>query len=67
MAVRRRSNWYIYFIAFGITLAMIIMAIVSFRGFLFPESQETGLTVDGELSEDFVPESGMNMAVMTMI
>ncbi len=67
MAVRRRSNWYIYFIAFGVTLALIIMAIVSFRDFLFPESQETGLTVDGELSEDFVPDSSMNLSVMTMI
>lgn len=67
MAVRRKSNWYIYLIAFGITLAMIIMAIVSFRDFLFPETQETGLTVDGELSDDFVPDAGMNLSVMTMI
>lgn len=67
MAVRRKSNWYIYLIAFGITLAMIIMAIVSFRDFLFPETQETGLTVDGELSDDFVPNAGMNLSVMTMI
>ena len=67
MAVRRKSNWYIYFIAFGITLAMIIMAIVSFRDFLFPKSAETGLTADGELTSDFVPDSSMNMAVMTMI
>lgn len=67
MAVRRKSNWYIYLIAFGVTLALIIMAIISFRDFLFPESQETGLTVDGELSGDFVPDSSMNLAVMTMI
>ena len=67
MAVRRKSNWYIYLIAFGITLAMIIMAIVSFRDFLFPETQETGLTVDGELSDDFVPDAGMSLSVMTMI
>ena len=67
MAVRRKSNWYIYLIAFGVTLALIIMAIISFRDFLFPESQETGLTVDGELAGDFVPDSSMNLAVMTMI
>ena len=67
MAVRRKSNWYIYFIAFGITLAMIIMAIVSFRDFIFPKSAETGLTADGELTSDFVPDSGMNLSVMTMI
>ncbi len=67
MAVRRKSNWYIYFIAFGITLAMIIMAIFSFRNFLFPESRETGLTNDGTLSDDFVPDHSMDLAVMTMI
>lgn len=67
MAVRRKSNWYIYFIAFGVTLAMIIMAIVSFRDFLFPKAAQTGLTTDGQLTSDFVPDSSMNMAVMTMI
>ena len=67
MAVRRKSNWYIYLIAFGVTLAMIIMAIISFKDFLFPPSRETGLTANGELSDDFVPDSGMNIAVMTMI
>lgn len=67
MAVRRKSNWYIYLIAFGITLAMIIMAILSFRGFLFPEARETGLTDSGELSDNFVPDSSMNLSVMTMI
>ncbi|MGN1340365.1 MAG: hypothetical protein ACI4WS_08735 [Oscillospiraceae bacterium] len=67
MAVRRKSNWYIYLIAFGVTLALIIMAIISFQDFLFPKSAETGLTSDGELSGDFVPDAGMNIAVMTMV
>ena len=67
MAVRRKSNWYIYFIAFGITLAMIIMAVISLKDFIFSESTETGLNTNGTLSEDFVPDSGMNMAVLTMI
>ena len=67
MAVRRKSNWYIYLIAFCITLAMIIMAIFSFRDFLFPKSQETGLSADGTLSEDFVPDHSMDLSVMTMI
>ncbi len=66
MAVRRKSNWYIYFIAFGITLAMIIMAVISLKDYIFPESSETG-TNNGTLSDDFVPDSGMNMAVLTMI
>lgn len=55
MAVRRKSNWYIYFIAFGITLAMIIMAVISLKDFIFSESTETGLNTNGTLSEDFVP------------
>lgn len=67
MAVRRRSNWYIYLIAFGITIAMIGVAIFSFRDFIFPDVKQTGLTSDGALSEDFVPDAGMNFAVMTMI
>ena len=67
MAVRRKSNWYIYLIAFCITLAMIIMAIFSFRDFLFPKSQETGLSTDGTLSDDFVPDHSMDLSVMTMI
>lgn len=67
MAVRRKSNWYIYLIAFGITVAMLGVAIFSFRDFIFPAAKQTGLTDDGTLSDDFVPDSGMNFAVMTMI
>lgn len=67
MAVRRKSNWYIYLIAFGITLAMIIMAVISLKDFIFPDNQQTGLSADGTLSEDFVPDSSMNLTVLTMI
>ena len=67
MAVRRKSNWYIYLIAFGITLAMIIMAVISLKDFIFPDNQQTGLFADGTLSEDFVPDSSMNLPVLTMI
>lgn len=67
MAVRRKSNWYIYLIAFGITLAMIIMAVISLKDFIFPDNKQTGLSADGTLSEDFVPDSSMNLSVLTMI
>ena len=67
MAVRRKSNWYIYLIAFGITLAMIIMAVISLKDFIFPDNQQTGLSADGTLSEDFVPDSSMNLSFLTMI
>lgn len=68
MSVRRRSNWYIYLIAFGIALAFAIMVIFTFRGFLFPEETEpVGLTSTGELAEDFKPDSSMNYNLLTMI
>lgn len=67
MAVRRKSNWYIYFISFGITLAMIIMVVLSLNDLIFPQSKETGLNTNGTLSEDFVPDQSMNLSVMTMI
>lgn len=68
MSVRRRSNWYIYLIAFGIALAFAVMVILSFREFLFPEKTESvGLTSAGELAEDFKPDSTMNYNLLTMI
>ncbi len=68
MAVRRKSNWYIYFIAFGIALAFAIGVIFTFRDFLFPEVQETtGLTGTGELSDDFTPDASHNFTILTML
>lgn len=68
MAVRRKSNWYIYFIAFGVTLAFAAMAIFAFRWYLFPEeTQSAGLNASGELAEDFVPDSSYSFSVMVMI
>ncbi len=68
MAVRRKSNWYIYFIAFGIALVFAVGVVFTFRDFLFPETQPTtGLTGTGELAEDFVPDSSHNFSVMVML
>ncbi|MDY4586938.1 MAG: hypothetical protein SPD47_00665 [Oscillospiraceae bacterium] len=67
MAVRRKSNWYIYIIAFGITLAMIVMVVIFLKDVIFPESKETGLNTNGTLSDDFVPDKSMGLSVMTMI
>ena len=68
MYVRRKSNWYIYFIAFGVTLAFAAMAIFAFRWYLFPEeTQSAGLNASGELAEDFVPDSSYSFSVMVMI
>ena len=58
MSVRRKSNWYIYFIAFAITLAFAAMAIFAFRWYLFPtEKTNVGLDESGGLAEDFPPEN----------
>ncbi len=68
MAVRRKSNWYIYFIAFGIALAFAIGVIFTFRDFLFPEVEETtGLTGTGELADDFTPDASYNFTILTML
>lgn len=68
MAVRRKSNWYIYFIAFGITLAFAAMAIFAFRWYLFPDnSQNAGLNESGGLAEDFKPDSSYDFSVMAML
>ncbi len=68
MAVKRKSNWYIYFIAFGVALAFVIGIIMTFSWYLFPETKETsGITTTGELSDDFRPDSSYNFTVMTML
>ena len=68
MLIKRKSNWYIYFIAFGITLVFAFVAIVAFRWFLFPED-DTPAFVDsnGELSEDYVPTFKENFNTVVMI
>ena len=68
MSVRRKSNWYIYLIAFGITLAFAFMAIIAFRSYLFPDSsQSEGLDASGELSDSFVPDSSQSFNMIVMI
>ena len=69
MAVKRKSNWYIYFIAFGITMAFAIGIILTFQDFLFPEDREvsTGLTATGELADDFRPDASHSFTLLSMI
>lgn len=56
MAVRRKSNWYIYLIAFTIALIFAIAAILAFQWYLFPEeTTPTGVDKNGELTDDFRP------------
>lgn len=66
MSVRRKSNWYIYFIAFGIALTFAIVAIFTFKWYLFPEdSSKTGIATS--LDEDFKPTAADSFNIMTML
>ena len=69
MYVRRKSNWYIYFIAFGITLAFVIMAIFAFKWYLFPtNTQSTGIDkITGELTDDFRPTAEHSFNLLGMV
>lgn len=68
MAVRRKSNWYVYLIAFVIALTFAFAAIVAFQWYLFPEETESvGLGKNGELTADFRPSAEYNFNAVLML
>lgn len=68
MAVRRKSNWYIYVIAFVITLALAMTAIFTFRHYLFPTNTTTvGVNERGEPNENFKPTAEHNFNIVMML
>lgn len=68
MTVHRKSNWYIYLLAFGITAVFVIMAIMAFRWYLFPENtDQVDLNKNGELTKDFKPTAEYNFNLVTML
>lgn len=69
MYVRRKSNWYIYFAAFGITIVFVLVAIAAFRWYLFPsETNDTeNKNATGQLTDDFVPTAEDSFNVLSMI
>ena len=68
MSVKRKSNWYIYLIAFGITLAFVLVAIFAFKWYLFPDKKEpVGVESNGELAENYKPTANDNFNVMFMV
>lgn len=69
MYVRRKSNWYIYFIAFGITALFVIVAIFAFKWYLFPtNTQNTGVNkATGLANEDFEPTAEHSFRILTMV
>lgn len=68
MTVHRKSNWYIYLLAFGIAAVFAVMAIIAFKWYLFPENTEqVDLNKNGELTEDFKPTAEYNFNIVTML
>lgn len=69
MYVRRKSNWYIYFIAFGITALFVVVAIFAFKWYLFPSNtQNTGVNkATGETTDDFTPTAEHSFRLLTML
>ncbi len=68
MAVRRKSNWYIYLIAFAIALAFAVATILAFKWYLFPEeTSPVGLDKNGELTDDFRPSKEYNLNGLFML
>lgn len=69
MYVRRKSNWYIYFIAFGITFAFVLMAVFMFKWYLFPSDTETAGNNKntGNTVSNFKPTSEHSFIVLTMV
>lgn len=68
MSVKRKSNWYIYFISFGITAAFVIVAVFAFRWYLFPDKTESaGVSQDNVSDEGFKATSAHNFVTLTML
>lgn len=68
MSVRRKSNWYVYFISFGIAMAFAVAAIIAFRWYLFPENNEpTGLNPSNGLADNFHPSAEHNFNSLIML
>ena len=68
MSIKRKSNWYIYFIAFGITIAFVAVAVFAFRWYLFPDKTESvGINENGELADDFKPTTAHNFVMLSML
>ncbi|MBD5129940.1 MAG: hypothetical protein HDT43_08455 [Ruminococcaceae bacterium] len=68
MTVHRKSNWYVYLLAFGITTAFVVMAIFAFKWYLFPENTEdVNANKNGEYNENFHPTDEYNFKIVTML
>lgn len=67
MTVHRKSNWYVYLLAFGITAAFVVMAIFAFKWYLFPENtQEVGANTNTD-PDVFRPTDQHNFNIITML
>lgn len=68
MTVHRKSNWYVYLLAFGITAAFVVMAIFAFKWYLFPDNtEEVGANKTVEYGENFRPTAEYNFNLIAML
>lgn len=68
MSANRKSNWYIYLAAFGVTLAFVLVAVIAFQWYLFPdEKTQNTVNSNGEVAENYKPTAKDNFNVMFML
>jgi len=63
--VRRKSNWYIYFISFAATFALLSLLILAFWSKLIPEKQKTAAA--GQGTYGYMPEEELNINILFML
>lgn len=68
MSTKRRSNWYIYFITFAITLVFIGAIITVFSWFIFPDDTiEVNANADNNYAMEFEAEKSHSMTFLAML
>ncbi len=65
MAVKKKSNWYIYIIAFVITFVILGLIVRAMWGFLFPERDDSSAAMAG--TSDFRPDESVRLTCLAML
>ena len=64
MAVKRKSNWYIYLIALIVSFALLGLFVSSIWDSLFPDAESTGYTLS---RSDYRPSADINITSLIML
>lgn len=62
---RRKSNWYIYLIAFAVTMALVVMAVSTLWDKIMPSPSQSGVSSSGKTT--YLPDASNNMMMLVMI